>query len=62
MQVEFRVRPVTRYIITRHTNQGGSEALGEFDNETFANEVRRVMELEAYWASRQTGETGSGQG
>jgi hypothetical protein len=67
--VEFRVRPVTRFVLTRYSSHndghscGGSlETLGEFDNEAYAREVMRVMELEAYWAERRgDGPTGSGQ-
>lgn len=63
--VEYRVRPVIRYIVTRYTpshspepgliNGASLETLGEFDNETFANEICRVMGLEAYWAERHGG-------
>jgi hypothetical protein len=70
-QVEYRVRPVVRYVVTRYTpafspepgamNGPSLETLGEFDNEGYANEVCRVMGLEAFWASRRTGETGSGR-
>lgn len=53
--VEYRVRPVTRWVITRHqetTNtykdghsggSVGSETLGEFDNEDQANRVRNIL-------------------
>jgi hypothetical protein len=64
--VEFRVRPVTRYVVTRYSQSemgagpdgqmrysASLETLGEFDNEEYANEVCRVMGLEAYWAERR---------
>lgn len=43
-KVEIRVRPVTRYVVTRYTEEhheaggvsAGSECLGEFSNETNA--------------------------
>ncbi len=44
--VEFRVRPVTRFVVTRYTrdDDGGDIAtLGEFDNEGYANEVVKCM-------------------
>lgn len=45
--IEYRVRPVTRYVVTRwyaedHANgccSGGCEGLGEFDNESAAQRV-----------------------
>ncbi len=42
--IEYRVRPVTRYVVTRYENQGeqGTAAvrtLGEYDNQTVAQEV-----------------------
>lgn len=45
--VEYRVRPVERYVVTRYhtaapgdgTAKGGSEVCGEFDNEHHANVI-----------------------
>lgn len=40
--IEYRVRPVTRYVVTRYENfenQGGVRTLGEYDNEYIAQEV-----------------------
>lgn len=44
MNVEYRVRPVTRYIVTRFYSDGpdrsgGCETKGEFDSATVAYEV-----------------------
>lgn len=49
--VEYRVRPVTRYHVTRFENEdhengrcsGGCESLGEFDNESQANKVAKAL-------------------
>jgi len=43
-KIEYRVRPVTRYVVTRlHRSddgrQGGVETKGEYDNESIAFEV-----------------------
>lgn len=45
-EVEYRVRPVTRYVVTRFHRQssgnqasGGCEAMGEFDNSETAYAV-----------------------
>ncbi|SFI84829.1 hypothetical protein [Albimonas pacifica] len=46
-KIEYRVRPVTRYVVTRYTESEdadgcgsfSSECLGEFDHEPHANEV-----------------------
>jgi len=43
-KIEYRVRPVTRYIVTRYHNEGdggsaGVETKGEFDNADIAYEV-----------------------
>lgn len=45
-KIEYRVRPVTRYIVTRYHSKddgpkqgGGVETKGEFDNETVAYQV-----------------------
>lgn len=46
-KIEYRVRPVTRYIVTRSdevmnedgTGHGGCQSLGEFDNATTAYAV-----------------------
>ena len=42
--IEYRVRPVTRYVVTRYENQGDAgtgsvSGLGEFDNEETAYAV-----------------------
>lgn len=40
--IEYRVRPVTRYIVTRHeagTHGGSCSVLGEWDNQVVAQEV-----------------------
>lgn len=45
-KVEYRVRPVTRYIVTRYSEFGdacGSDVCGEFDNENSA--IRVAMAL-----------------
>lgn len=49
--IEYRVRPVVRYIVTRfsstsHDNgksQAGSQVCGEFDNADMANTVANAM-------------------
>lgn len=44
--VEYRVRPVTRYHVTRFESDGnkaGVESLGEFDNESQANKVAKAL-------------------
>jgi hypothetical protein len=43
-KIEYRVRPVTRYIVTRHEESdggktGGSSQHGEYDNSNVAYEV-----------------------
>lgn len=51
--VEYRVRPVTRYHVTRFENEdyedgrcsGGCESLGEFDNESHAFKVADALLL-----------------
>jgi hypothetical protein len=52
LKVEIRVRPVTRYIVTRYYQEynedserggAGSSAVGEFDNETDANRVAEAV-------------------
>lgn len=46
--IEYRVRPVTRYIVTRYYTEDdscGCEALGEFDSEAMAD---RAMEAFAW--------------
>ena len=52
MKIEYRVRPVTRYVVTRwqsgerHGSQmtcGSSETRGEFDNERSAYEVAYAL-------------------
>lgn len=49
--VEYQVRPVTRYIITRYHNEttptggasGGVETIGEFDNQVRAELIARAL-------------------
>lgn len=49
--IEYRVRPVTRYIITRYHNEtsptggstGGVETLGEFDNQVKAELIAQAL-------------------
>ena len=46
-QVEYRVRPVVRYVVTRWYQDGatgGCETFGEFDNENQAELVRQTLE------------------
>lgn len=51
MKVEYKVRPVTRYVITEWADpelpnvefSGGSKAMGEFDNYKIANSVCSAM-------------------
>lgn len=46
MTVEYSVRKITRYIVTRyHENdcRAGSEGKGEFDNEDAAHEVAYAL-------------------
>lgn len=45
-KIEYRVRPVTRYVVTRYeqldngaSNSGGSSVIGEYDNAEKAYEV-----------------------
>lgn len=47
--VEYRVRPVTRYVVTRFesdslTGSSAVETLGEFSNEWYASRVRTALE------------------
>jgi len=45
-QVEYRVRPVGRYVVTRHTsdeNSGSLETLGEFQRQATAEEVASAL-------------------
>lgn len=47
--IEYRVRPVTRYVVTRFENDtdtgsGAIETLGEFDNEGYAQRVKAALE------------------
>lgn len=47
--VEYRIVPVTRYLVTRFEragNSAGSEGLGEFDNERTAYRVARALYAE----------------
>ena len=51
MQVEYRVRPVTRYIVTRfHQDElsGGVETKGEFDSPVVAYEVGYALAKEEH--------------
>jgi len=49
--IEYRVRPVTRFVVTSYQSetlpngktQGSSECLGEFDNEYHANRVATAL-------------------
>lgn len=44
--IEYRVRQVTRFVVTRYTeseNSASLETLGEFDSERFAYEVAQAM-------------------
>lgn len=44
--IEYKVRPVTRYIVTRFTRSGGAagcEQKGEFDNESNARAVAYAL-------------------
>lgn len=46
MNVEYKIRPVTRYIVTRYyaNDRGsGSEVKGEFDNADIAHEVAYAL-------------------
>lgn len=47
MKIEYRVRPVTRYVVTRyHEGDGGtagSEVKGTFDNPDIAHEVAYAL-------------------
>lgn len=44
--IEYRVRPVTRYVVTRfedNETHGGSSQHGEFDNQDVAHEVAYAL-------------------
>lgn len=48
--IEYRVRPVTRYIVTRFNQEiagdcasGGSECCGEFDRQDMAENVAKAL-------------------
>jgi hypothetical protein len=44
--IEYRVRPVTRFVVTRYEENDGTgsiETLGEFPNEAFAERVAGAM-------------------
>jgi hypothetical protein len=61
MYVEIRVRPVTRYLVTRfysdeETGRGGSESLGEFDTESFAQEMAQALRLAPHLLKEQLDE------
>jgi len=47
--VEFRVRPVTRWVVTRYegdptSGSGSLETLGEYSNEWYAKRVKDALE------------------
>jgi hypothetical protein len=58
--VEYRVRPVVRYVVTRYRHASAEsrlppivDTLGEFDNERFADEVTKaLLEVELAHAAR----------
>jgi hypothetical protein len=64
-KLEFRVRPVVRYVVTRYRHASTEsglpslvETIGEFDNEAFADEVMKCMaEVQARWESHIRMET-----
>jgi hypothetical protein len=46
--IEYRVRPVIRYVVTRYesepeTGSGGVSTMGEFDHQEYANQVSRAL-------------------
>lgn len=46
--IQYRVRPVTRYVVTRYSEDAerrayGCEGMGEFDNERQANHVMDAL-------------------
>ncbi len=48
MKIEYRVRPVTRYVVTRYHETddgrtGGCETRGEFDSEAVAHDVAYAL-------------------
>lgn len=43
MPVEYRVRPVTRYIVTRHDKDTGSTHVGEYPSAEVAHSVGHAM-------------------
>jgi hypothetical protein len=50
--VEIRVRPVIRHVVTSYegdpsSQQGGSRTLGEFDNEGYAEEIADALRKKA---------------
>lgn len=51
--IEYRVRPVTRYIVTRYSQAeggrlAGSESYGEFDNEPTALDVMMALAMQEH--------------
>jgi len=49
MKIEYKVRPVTRYVVTRYESDGQSGScgtIGEFDNERKAKDVARALASE----------------
>ncbi len=51
MKVEYRVRPVTRFIVTRYhqgENSGGVETKGEFDSANVAHQVAYALAKEEH--------------
>lgn len=46
IKVEYRVREITRYVVTRYhegSHTGGVETKGEYDNATVAHEVAYAL-------------------
>lgn len=44
-EIEYRLRPVTRFVLTRY-DKDGSKPLGEFDNADLAYEAGHAMAFE----------------
>lgn len=54
MKVEYRVRPVTRYVVTRHYESdglscGGTETKGEFANGEVAYQVAHALAADEHY-------------
>lgn len=43
MEIEYRLRPVTRYIVTRWQQDTGSSTHGEFENPSVAYDVAYAL-------------------